>query len=99
MSKSVAVLLSTTAADLLPGGIVRGDALISIPDAATATYLFQSGEILRIRRPFRGVLHKLQADTARTAGTNSVEALAKILRLRGIDASVVAGTRGLPTGS
>lgn len=88
-----AVLLASTVPGYVPGMVVSSSDRLSVPDGASATLLFQSGEMLRLRGPFEGVLEQQQAKQ-RGSG---VAALAEMFRLHGIDATVIGGTRS--TGS
>jgi hypothetical protein len=64
-----------------------------VPDGASATLLFQSGEMLRLRGPFDGTLEQQRAKD----GGSTVGVLAEMFRLHGVDATVIGGTRS--TGS
>jgi hypothetical protein len=85
-----AVLLSSTAPDYVPGTVIASNERLSIPEGATATVLFQSGEMLRLWGPFDGPLNSTDTHNG-TAG--SIASLAETLRLQGVDAVVVGGTR------
>jgi hypothetical protein len=91
-----AVLLASTVPGYVPGMVISFADRLSIPDGASATLLFQSGEILRVRGPFEGTLDQPQAKQ-RNGGA---EMLANMFRLQGADATVIGGTRSVkPTGS
>lgn len=84
-----AVLLASTAPGYAPGmAIAAADPLV-VPDGATVTLLFRSGQMLRLRGPFEGTLAGVQPPAAKT----SVPALAQLFRLQGVDASAIGGTR------
>jgi len=84
-----AVLLSSTVPGYVPGMVVASTEPLSLPDGASATFLFQSGEMLRLRGPFEGVL-----DKQRTSPNEfSVARLVDAFRMQGVDASVIGGTR------
>jgi hypothetical protein len=84
-----AVLLASTVPGYVPGMVVSSSDRLSVPDGASATLLFESGGMLRLRGPFEGTLGQQQAK----AGETSVAMLADMFRLHGIDATVIGGTR------
>src|ERR1700735_2275066 len=84
-----AVLLASTVPGYAPGMVISSADRLSVPDGATATLLFQSGEMLRLRGPFEGTLGQQQART----GASSAEMLADLFRMHGVDATVIGGTR------
>lgn len=84
-----AVLLASTVPGYVPGMVVSSTDRLSVPDGASATLLFQSGEMLRLRGPFEGVLEQKQA----SQNSSGVAALAEMFRLHGVDATVIGGTR------
>jgi hypothetical protein len=84
-----AVLLASTVPGYVPGMVVSSADRLSVPDGATATLLFESGGMLRLRGPFEGTLGQQQAKS----GENSVAMLADMFRLHGVDATVIGGTR------
>ena len=88
-----AVLLASTVPGYVPGMVVSSTDHLSVPDGASATLLFQSGEMLRLRGPFDGTLEQQKAKD----GGSTVAMLAEMFRLRGVDATVIGGTRS--TGS
>ena len=88
-----AVLLASTVPGYVPGMVVSPTDRLNVPDGASATLLFQSGEMLRLRGPFDGTLQQQNAKE----GGGGVAMLAEMFRLRGVDATVIGGTRS--TGS
>jgi Domain of unknown function (DUF4384) len=84
-----AVLLASTVPGYMPGMVVSAADRLSLPDGATATLLFESGGMLRLRGPFEGTLGQQQAK----AGEASVAMIADMFRLHGVDATVIGGTR------
>jgi hypothetical protein len=88
-----AVLLASTVPGYVPGMVVSSTDRLSVPDGASATLLFRSGEMLRLRGPFDGTLEQQKAKD----GGSTVAMLADMFRLQGIDATVIGGTRS--TGS
>lgn len=86
-----AVLLASTVPGYVPGMVVAYSDRLSLPDGATVTLLFKSGEVLRLLGPFEGTLEQQQA----AAGSGSVAMLADMFRTHGIDAAVIGGTRSV----
>jgi hypothetical protein len=84
-----AVLLSSTVPGYAPGMVVSSNDRLSLPDGASATLLFQSGGMLRLRGPFEGTLEQQRTKTAES----NVAALADMFRMNGVDATVIGGTR------
>jgi hypothetical protein len=84
-----AVLLASTVPGYVPGMVVSANDRLSVPDGASATLLFQSGEMLRLGGPFEGTLGQQQA----RPGASSVAMLADLFRMHGVDATVIGGTR------
>lgn len=84
-----AVLLASTVPGYVPGMVIASTDRLSVPDGASATLLFQSGEMLRLAGPFEGSLGQLQPDP----GNSGIAALAQMFRLHGVDATVIGGTR------
>jgi hypothetical protein len=85
-----AVMVASTVPGYGPGMVVSSNDRLSIPDGASATLLFQSGELLRLGGPFEGTLGQRQAKA-----DSSVSALADLFRTQGVDATVIGGTRSL----
>lgn len=83
-----AVLLASTAPGYAPGMVVTGDERLLLPEGTSLTLLFRSGQILRLRGPLETSLGR-----AAPAREGSAAALAEAFRLRGVDASVIGGTR------
>ncbi|HYZ24616.1 MAG TPA: DUF4384 domain-containing protein [Rhodopila sp.] len=91
-----AVVLASTVPGYVPGMVVSANDRLNVPEGASATLLFQSGDILRLGGPFEGVLGQQNAASQQ----NGVAALAELFRTRGIDATVIGGTRSIsPTRS
>lgn len=86
-------MLASTVPGYTPGMVVAASDRLSLPDGASATLLFQSGEMLRLRGPFEGTLAQQQAGAA----ASNVAMLADLFRTHGVDATVIGGTRS--TGS
>jgi hypothetical protein len=85
-----AVLLSSTAPGYVPGMVITAGDRLALPEGASATLLFRSGQMLRIRGPFEGALSAAQGRSGETA-----PGLAKALQMRGVDAAVIGGTRAV----
>ncbi|MGD0105368.1 MAG: DUF4384 domain-containing protein [Rhodopila sp.] len=83
------VLLASTVPGYMPGMVISSADRLSVPEGASATLLFQSGDVLRLRGPFEGTLGQPQPGVA--AGTAAM--VADMFRMRGIDATVIGGTR------
>jgi hypothetical protein len=92
VSAADAVLLSSTAPGYAPGMVVAARDRLTVPEGASATFVFQSGEILRVRGPFEGTLRPVDTQGGRR---DSIAGLAETLRFQGIDAAVVGGSRSL----
>jgi hypothetical protein len=84
-----AVLLSSTVPGYASGMVVSSADRLSVPDGASVTLLFQSGEMLRLRGPFEGTLANRQAG----ADKGGAAAFAEVFRSQGVDATVIGGTR------
>jgi hypothetical protein len=85
-----AVLVSSTVERYVAGSVITEDQTLALPAGASATLLFRSGSIVRLKGPFEGRL-----DTARPAGSpGGTEGLVQALRGKGIDVSVIGATRG-----
>jgi hypothetical protein len=84
-----AVLLRSTVPGYVEGMVISSTDRLSIPEGASATLLFQSGEMLRLGGPFEGTLGQQQ----QKPGEGSVAMLADLFRLHGIDATMIGGTR------
>jgi hypothetical protein len=87
-----AVLLSSTAPGYGPGMVVASADHLNLPDGASMTVLFKSGEVLRLAGPFDGTLQPPQAAPAEGGASR----LADLFRVQGVDASVIGGTRSIP---
>lgn len=86
-----AVLLSSTAPGYVPGMVITAGERLALPDGASATLLFRSGAMLRIRGPFEGALNAAEGRSEPDAGPG----LAKGLQMQGVDAAVIGGTRAV----
>ncbi|MEA2788824.1 MAG: hypothetical protein QOG73_1230 [Acetobacteraceae bacterium] len=84
-----AVLLASTVPGYVPGMVVAFSDRLNVPEGASATLLFQSGGMLRLRGPFEGTLGQQQSKESES----NVAMLADLFRLGGIDATVIGGTR------
>jgi hypothetical protein len=85
-----AVVLSSTAPDYVAGTTVADAQPLRLPERTGITLLFRSGEMLRLRGPFDGSLARLRESSRET----SLQSLAAALRVSGVDAAVIGGTRG-----
>ena len=90
-----AVLLASTVPGYVPGMVISSTDQLSLPDGASATLLFQSGETLRLRGPFEGMLGQPQT----RAASGNAALLAEMFRQHGVDATVIGGTRSTRTTS
>jgi hypothetical protein len=90
-----AVLLASTAPGYGPGMVIAAADRLLLPDGASVTLLLQSGQMLRLRGPLETSLDHV-AVAPRNQG--SAVALAEALRLGGVDASVIGGTRATVLG-
>ncbi len=86
-----AVLLSSTAPGYVPGVVITAGERLALPDGASATLLFRSGAMLRIRGPFEGALNAAEGRSEPDAAPG----LAKGLQMQGVDAAVIGGTRAV----
>jgi hypothetical protein len=84
-----AVLLASTVPGYVPGMVISSTDRLSVPDGASATLLFESGEMLRLRGPFEGALGQRQVKP----GDSGIAGLAEMFRMHGVDATVIGGTR------
>ncbi|HEX2115901.1 MAG TPA: hypothetical protein VHM01_15960 [Alphaproteobacteria bacterium] len=84
-----AVVLSSTAPEFVPGAVVTDGEALRLPERTSLTLLFRSGEMLRLRGPVDKSLAQLR-DSSRAT---SLQALAAALRVSGVDAAVIGGTR------
>ena len=62
-----AVLLTSTVPGYVPGMVVSATDRLSVPEGASATLLFQSGEMMRLGGPFEGTLGQQQVKATATA--------------------------------
>jgi hypothetical protein len=84
-----AVVLSSTTPGYAPGTAVADGQALRLPERASLTLLFRSGEMLRLRGPLDRSLAQLRAVSRET----SLQSLAAALRVNGVDAAVIGGTR------
>lgn len=84
-----AVVLSSTAPDHAAGSAVEDTDTLRVPARASVTLLFRSGEMLRLRGP----IQKSLAELREANRTTSLQSLAAALRVSGVDAAVIGGTR------
>jgi hypothetical protein len=91
---SDAVLLSSTAPGYAPGMVIAPHDRLVLPEGTSATLLFQSGQMLRLRGPFDRALDQVPAN----GQDPSPGLLADLLRMQGVDAAVIGGTRALGGG-
>src|SRR5689334_19564082 len=91
MAAEEAVLLASTAPAYVPGAIVVPAERLHLPEGASVTLLFRSGQMLRMRGPLEASVDQAAAG----AGSASASALAQAFRLRGVDASVIGGSRAI----
>jgi len=88
-----AVLLASTVPGYMPGMTISTSDRLSLPEGASATLLFQSGEMLRLRGPFDGTLGQSGGQATSDAGNGGVATIAEMFRMQGADATVIGGTR------
>jgi len=86
-----AVLVASTVDRYVPGTVIAEGQILDVPAGASATLLFRSGHLLRLKGPFEGSLREVQPADA----PGGVEGLVEALRRQGVDATVVGATRGL----
>ena len=84
-----AVVLSSTAPGYAPGAVVADGQTLRLPERASLTLLFRSGEMLRLRGPLDKSLAQLRDSNRAT----SLQSLAAALRVSGVDAAVIGGAR------
>lgn len=84
-----AVVLSSTAPGYTPGTAVADGKALRLPERTSVTLLFRSGEMLRLRGPLDRSLAQLRAGSRDT----SLQSFAAALRVSGVDAAVIGGTR------
>jgi hypothetical protein len=89
-----AVLMASTAPGYAPGTVVARGERLSLPEGASVTLLFRSGQMLRLRGPLEASLDP----PAATRREGVAAALAEAFRLRGVDASVIGATRATAFG-
>jgi hypothetical protein len=85
-----AVLVSSSVAAYAPGSVLSDGQILDLPAGASATLLFRSGAVVRLRGPFEG-----RFDAAKPgAAPEGAEGLVQALRGQGVDATVLGATRG-----
>jgi hypothetical protein len=85
-----AVLVSSTVEHYVAGSVITEDQLLTLPAGTSATLLFRSGTIVRLKGPFESRL-----DAVKPAGAPAgVEGLVQALRGQGVEVSVIGATRG-----
>jgi hypothetical protein len=84
-----AVVLSSTSPNYASGSTVAESDTLRLPERESLTLLFRSGEMLRLRGP----LDKSLAQLREANRSTSLQALAAALRVSGVDAAVIGGTR------
>jgi hypothetical protein len=92
MAAEEAVLLASNAPGYAPGMVIAAGEALRLPEGASVTLLLRSGLMLRLRGPLETSLEGVATPAARD-GAPSAALLAEALRLRGVDASVIGGTR------
>jgi hypothetical protein len=90
-----AVLVSSTVERYVPGSVITDSQTLALAAGASATLLFRSGGIVRVKGPFEGRLDAVRP----TGAPGGAEGLVRALRDQGVDASVVGATRGFTTPS
>jgi hypothetical protein len=85
------VLLASTAPGYAPGMVVTATDPLHLPEGASMTLLFRSGQMLQMRGPFDGTLSSMHSP----ADTDSVTTLAGVFRMQGVDATVIGGARAI----
>jgi len=85
-----AVLVSSTVERYVPGSVISDSQTLALPTGASATLLFRSGDIVRLKGPFEGRLDAVRPEAA----PSGAEGLVQALRGQGVEASVIGATRG-----
>ncbi|MBA2517317.1 MAG: DUF4384 domain-containing protein, partial [Solirubrobacterales bacterium] len=91
IAAEAAVLLNSTAPGYTPGMVVAPHERLLLPNGASVTLLFRSGQMLKLRGPLDASLD--QATPAQRQV--SAAELAKAFHLHGVDASVIGGSRAI----
>jgi hypothetical protein len=81
-----AVVVSSTAPGQRPGDVISDGKAFTLPPGASATLLFRSGQMLKLRGPYSASLSLPDSE-------DSLARFASALRIKGVDAAVVGGTR------
>ena len=84
-----AVVLNATVPGYTSGMVISATDRLSLPDGSTATLLFRSGQMLRLRGPFEGTLTPPQTGGVR----DHFALLLDMFRSRGVDATALGATR------
>jgi hypothetical protein len=86
-----AVLVSSTVEHYVPGSVISDSQTLALSAGASATLLFRSGEIVRLKGPFEGRLDAIRP----AAAPGGAEGLVQALRGQGVDATTIGATRGV----
>jgi hypothetical protein len=84
-----AVVLASSSSNYASGSTVAESDTLRLPERASLTLLFRTGEMLRLRGP----LDKSLAQLREANRSTSLQSLAAALRVSGVDAAVIGGTR------
>lgn len=84
-----AVLVSSTVERYVPGSVITDDQTLVLPAGSSATLLFRSGGIVRVKGPFEGRFDSVKP----AAGKSGVEGLVQALRGQGVDVAVIGASR------
>ncbi len=85
-----AVLVSSTVERYVSGSVISESQTLALSAGASATLLFRSGDIVRLKGPFEGRLDAIRP----AAAPGGAEGLVQALRGQGVDATVIGATRG-----
>lgn len=85
-----AVLVSSTVERYVQGSVISDSQTLALSAGASATLLFRSGEIVRLKGPFEGRLDAVRPEAA----PGGAEGLVQALRGQGVEATVIGATRG-----
>jgi hypothetical protein len=85
-----AVLVSSTVEHYVPGSVISDSQTLALSAGASATLLFRSGDIVRLKGPFEGRLDAIRP----AAAPGGAEGLVPALRGQSVDAAVIGATRG-----
>ena len=87
-----AVLVSSTVEHYVPGSVISDSQTLALSAGASATLLFRSGDIVRLKGPFEGRLDAIRP----AAAPGGAEGLVQALRGQGVEAAVIGATRVVP---